>query len=421
MSPDFAAAQDYRWNKSVTGSSPNNGTLFSVVVLDDTTNEITIVGQSNSGDNNPLWRLEHRGTGIDSTGFSFQFRDNASTLWNESVGSVATAGVPYVVVGVQRGSGSSTQMEIWVNGVLRSAPDIVSFGAITLNQTEVGALVRGSPVQYWDGAISLAGIAARAWSPDEILAFSRNPWQIFEPIEIFGFKSSSANYTLTAAQGSFALTGNAATLTAQRRLTAAQASFMLTGNAANLTAQRLLTAAHGSFTLTGQDATLTPSGANTLTAATGSFALTGNAANLMAQRLLTAEQASFTLTGQAANLNHGYYLQAAAGSFALTGQAATLIKQSVLTGAHGSFTLTGQAATLTFGGAGGGTCLDEIVEGTYTMGDVMRAIAAVLLGKSTGLDTGTATFRNLLDTLDRVSATHDSQGNRSSVTITNDP
>lgn len=67
-------------------------------------------------------------------------------------------------------------------------------------------------------------------------------------------------------------------------LTAAQGSFTLTGVAAGLTSARNLAANVGSFALTGKDASLAYTPASTayaLTAQSGSFALTGNAASLV--------------------------------------------------------------------------------------------------------------------------------------------
>jgi hypothetical protein len=54
------------------------------------------------------------------------------------------------------------------------------------------------------------------------------------------------------------------------------------------------------------------------------------------------------------------------------------------------------------------------VEG-YTPRQLFRLIAAVLLGKSSGLDTSTGRYRDLADTKDRVVANIDQYGNRTSV------
>ena len=118
-----------------------------------------------------------------------------------------------------------------------------------------------------------------------------------------------ATYTLTAATGSFTLTGNAAALSAARKMTAADGSFTLTGNATGLTVARKLIADTGVFTLTGNAANLvyTPVGGPTytLTASGGSFTVSENTTGLYVARKLAADTGAFTLTGNSAMLMHG--------------------------------------------------------------------------------------------------------------------
>jgi hypothetical protein len=70
------------------------------------------------------------------------------------------------------------------------------------------------------------------------------------------------------------------------------------------------------------------------------------------------------------------------------------------------------------GGLTADDVLDEVVDGTYTMRQLLRIMAAVLAGKSSGGGTATITFRSIDDDTNTVVATVDSNGNRSSVTIT---
>lgn len=56
------------------------------------------------------------------------------------------------------------------------------------------------------------------------------------------------------------------------------------------------------------------------------------------------------------------------------------------------------------------------VEG-FTVRELMRLFAAALVGKSDGLDTATAHYRDVADTKDRITATVDADGNRSAVTL----
>lgn len=291
---------------------------------------------------------------------------------------------------------SATDQVFYCNGL--SATNTLSPGTLGNQLTSAG-----SPLGTMNGAVLLSGYGRGMPDADYALWLSKNPdaWpEMFEPQRIWVPVSAAAptSYTLTAAAGSFALTGNAAALLASRKLTAAAGSFALTGNAAGLylgrrlsaaaasyawtgnaaslvtsrrlaaaagayvltgnaaalRLDRLLAAASGSYTFTGNDASLVHSapGSYSLTANAGAYSLTGNAAALRADRRLTAADGVFNLTGSVAQLLRGYQLAAAAGSFAFTGNAATLsASQSYsLSAAASAYALTGNAATLTYSG-----------------------------------------------------------------------
>lgn len=61
--------------------------------------------------------------------------------------------------------------------------------------------------------------------------------------------------------------------------------------------------------------------------------------------------------------------------------------------------------------------LDEVVEGTLTVRQVLRILLAALAGKTTGGNTTTPTFRDLGDTKARISATVDTNNNRTAITL----
>jgi hypothetical protein len=150
--------------------------------------------------------------------------------------------------------------------------------------------------------------------------------------------NGTASHTLSAATGSFALTGESATLGAA--VACADGSFALTGKAATLGAAAAC--ADGSFALAGEAATLGAA----IACAGGSFVLTGEAATLtfVSAHGLSSAAGSFSLTGENAVL--GVSLSTAAGSFALTGEAATL--GAAVACADGSFSLAGGAAALSY-------------------------------------------------------------------------
>jgi hypothetical protein len=62
--------------------------------------------------------------------------------------------------------------------------------------------------------------------------------------------------------------------------------------------------------------------------------------------------------------------------------------------------------------------LAATVEGTYTVVQYLRGFASALLSKCSGLDTTSPVFRDTQDTKNRISATVDSNGNRSAVSLT---
>ena len=65
----------------------------------------------------------------------------------------------------------------------------------------------------------------------------------------------------------------------------------------------------------------------------------------------------------------------------------------------------------------GDAVLDEVVEGSYTLRQMMRLIAGALGSKVSGAATTTITFRDLGDSKDRIVATVDADGNRSAITL----
>jgi len=67
--------------------------------------------------------------------------------------------------------------------------------------------------------------------------------------------------------------------------------------------------------------------------------------------------------------------------------------------------------------AGVDAILDEVVEGTTTFRQVLRILMAALAGKSSGGGTVTLTFRDLADSKDRITATVDVNGNRSTMVL----
>lgn len=69
-------------------------------------------------------------------------------------------------------------------------------------------------------------------------------------------------------------------------------------------------------------------------------------------------------------------------------------------------------------GVGVDAILDENIEGTHTLREVLRLLGAYAFGKSSGGGTTTVTFRDIDDTKNRIVATVTDVGNRTAITLT---
>lgn len=112
-------------------------------------------------------------------------------------------------------------------------------------------------------------------------------------------------YTLTAQAGSYAISGQAATITRSRLITAQAGAYTYTGQSATITRSRLITAQAGAYTYTGQSATITRS------------------------RYIAAQAGAYTYTGQDATITYipsatVYTLTALPGAYSYTGQSAAI-------------------------------------------------------------------------------------------------
>jgi hypothetical protein len=156
-------------------------------------------------------------------------------------------------------------------------------------------------------------------------------------------------------------------------LTAAQGSYSLSGVDANFPRTYLLTSAQGSYSLSGQDATLRTLPA--LVAEQGSYSLTGQDAALLRGYKVISEQGFYDLTGQTADLftdapaspstpapfphlglldglgNVPIALTAEYGTYTVSGQDLVFSATYILRADQGTYTTAGQVATLNLQGA----------------------------------------------------------------------
>lgn len=61
--------------------------------------------------------------------------------------------------------------------------------------------------------------------------------------------------------------------------------------------------------------------------------------------------------------------------------------------------------------------MDDVIEGTFTMRQIMRILSAAMAGKVSGAGTNSVTFRGIGDTKDRIVATVTELGDRSALTL----
>lgn len=247
---------------------------------------------------------------------------------------------------------SSKLLTLYIDGVSAGTATDTMTGALTPN-------LAGSAVAYeiYTAVRTLTG------SLDDFRIYKRALTST-EVAALYALGTGGTTTTLTAAAGSYALTGTAATVA--YKLTAAAGSYTLTGTAAPLL--RRQTAAAGTYALTGTAATVAykftaAAGSYTLTgtaasfayklsSAAGSYALTGSAAAFPTGNnvILATDPGAYTITGTAAAFITPLTLTAEAGSYALTGSAATFATATTLTAAAGAYALTGTAATFATSG-----------------------------------------------------------------------
>jgi len=156
-------------------------------------------------------------------------------------------------------------------------------------------------------------------------------------------KSGLATPTLAAATGAFSLVGQPAGTRHNAKIDANTGTFALTGNPATTRHNPKIDGGVGAFSLTGRPATFPRT--RTLAAEMGAFALNSNGATLRKGYAVTANTGTFTIVGPPATTRHNPKIDGATGAFALTGGNPALLRGRYLSGGSGTFIETGQPAT----------------------------------------------------------------------------
>ncbi len=149
---------------------------------------------------------------------------------------------------------------------------------------------------------------------------------------------------LTAAAGSYALSGKAATFAI--RITVARGTYSYSGIAAGLRRAYTLNAGSVGYALTGNTAGLVKYVPNRLSAREGSFSLTGQPAQFAI--VVKALAGSYALTGFTVQFKLAHVLPSGHGAYNLTASAASLgvTAGTIMHAARGSYSLSGKSAVL---------------------------------------------------------------------------
>lgn len=220
---------------------------------------------------------------------------------------------------------------------------------VTVNQF---AGNQGCTVELRDGALTVIGNAGSFNETGQAAALSLGK-SLASAVGSFNETGQAAALKTTrrliSDAGICTTTGQAATLTKggglnNYTLTADNASYSLTGQNANLNRATKAQGDPGSISVLGQDAALKRT--ILLLGNTGSFVVTGQNINVYRGIYLAGSAGSFSANGQSADFSRTRKLESAAAAFGVTGQTAELQTQRAVTSAHGVFTLQGKTAFL---------------------------------------------------------------------------
>ncbi len=119
---------------------------------------------------------------------------------------------------------------------------------------------------------------------------------------------------------------------------------------------------------------------------------------------------SGTILADVVIISDYYTIEFEAGAYGvnLVGTNSNIMDKTIFNGVSVRNILSGG---LVYGG------MNSTVEGSLTMQDTMKIVLAALAGKLSGAGTGTVVIRDTDDTIDRIVATTDPDGNRITVTL----
>jgi hypothetical protein len=164
------------------------------------------------------------------------------------------------------------------------------------------------------------------------------------------FVGEANNQTLTVVAGSYAATGNAATLKWNRLMPFTAGSYSVTGNDVALRKGYRLTIESGAYSTTGQTVNLKAD--RRLPFSAGSYSISGNSVNLAKGYKLTLDQGSYLVNGNTVNLRFNRKLITELGTYSTTGNNVSLLNGRKISIDPGVYQITGSNVNLTHGQAG---------------------------------------------------------------------
>lgn len=236
--------------------------------------------------------------------------------------------------------------------------------------------------------------------------------------------AQSDNKNITADVGNLVITGYAPTVTqgAGQNIAPGVGSLALSGHAPTVaqTANQNVTPDVGSLTITGHAPTITQSGGVNIVPNSGTLLITGYPPTVARteNQNITPAVGGMTITGYPPTIAQtaGTNVRPDPGTITITGYAPTIAQtqNNNINPPQGQITITGYAPTVvrTTGGGGGISAADiwtYEIEAGKTAEELMRLMAAVLLGKTTVTDLGggnaLVTFEAANGTKIRITAT----------------
>jgi hypothetical protein len=267
---------------------------------------------------------------------------------------VLSVGVPYFVAVSSSLTGGNLVVVNLATGAIQS--QTVTYGSSLSAAGGEAPYVLGTTFTFaaangLDGSMAAAMYSAQFMSLSQLQQWAQDPWAFWYPRTLdmsMMLKGSSGNaYTVAGAEGSFTISGQAATTAASRKLANAEGAFTISGQAAAFSRGHSIAGAEGAFTISGQAAGLGIG----MPGAEGAFVISGQSATLTytphGNYTLSGAEGSFTISGQAGALNRAGKLAGAEGSFSISGQA--MLPAVGMSGTEGAFVISGEPATLNRG------------------------------------------------------------------------